>query len=63
MENTLGKDILIAIVSMDGKKIKSENISNNENTQIDISALSQGIYIANFYANDVLISSKRLLKN
>lgn len=63
LENSLGKNITVDIVSMDGKKIKSENISNNENAQIDISVLSQGIYIANFYANDVLISSKRLLKN
>ena len=63
LENSLGKNIIVDIVSMDGKKIKSENISNNENAQIDISVLSQGIYIANFYANDVLISSKRLLKN
>lgn len=63
MENTLGKDIAIEIVSLDGKNIKSENISNNENSQIDISALSQGIYLANFYANGVLISSKKLVKN
>ena len=63
MVNTLGKDVTIEIISMEGKKIKSVNISNNENAQIDISALSQGIYITNFYANNVLISSKKLVKN
>ena len=63
MENTLGKDVVVEIVSMDGKKIKSENISHNQNAQIDISTLSQGLYIANFYANDVLMSSKKLVKN
>lgn len=62
MENTLGKNIAMEIISMDGKKIKSENISNKVNKQIDISALNQGIYITNFYANDVLISSKKLIK-
>jgi len=63
MENTLGEDVLIEIVSLDGKKVKSEYISSNLNSKINISALSQGIYITNFYANNVLISSKKLLKN
>ncbi|WP_460218243.1 T9SS type A sorting domain-containing protein [Psychroserpens sp. MEBiC05023] len=62
MENTLGKDINIEIVSIDGKKIKSLGITNNENSQIDISALSTGIYLINFYSNNTLISSKRLIK-
>ena len=63
MKNTLGKDISIEIISMDGKIIKSENITHNQYTQIDLNALSQGIYIANFYADKVLISSKKLMKN
>ena len=62
-ENTLGKTVVVDIISMEGKQIKSVNVSNNERVQIDISALSQGIYITNFYANDVLITSKKLIKN
>jgi hypothetical protein len=48
---------------MDGKEVKTINLNNNQNTAIDISALSQGLYITNFYTNDVLIASKKLVKN
>lgn len=62
-ESTLNTPLKIDIVSMDGKKIQSYNLSNSETHQIDISNLSQGIYIANFYSGNTLIANKRLVKN
>ena len=45
------------------KLIKTTSVSNFQNKQIDISNLSEGIYITNFYANNVHIASKRFVKN
>lgn len=61
--NALNKEVLVEIVSLDGKKIKSVQLFNNQNTPIDISSLSNGLYITNFYTNGVLIASKKLIKN
>ncbi|QRM88057.1 T9SS type A sorting domain-containing protein [Lacinutrix sp. WUR7] len=63
LENTLANTVLVKIVSMDGKLVKTINLTNNQNTAIDISALSQGLYITNFYTNNVLIASKKIVKN
>ncbi|WP_452232516.1 M64 family metallopeptidase [Lacinutrix sp. MEBiC02595] len=63
LENTLANTVIVKIASMDGKEVKTINLTNNQNTPIDISALSQGLYITNFYANNVLIASKKLIKN
>ncbi|MBQ0788343.1 MAG: T9SS type A sorting domain-containing protein [Oceanihabitans sp.] len=63
LENTLANTVIVKIVSMDGKQVKTIHLNNNQNTSIDISALSQGLYITNFYANNVLIASKKLVKN
>ncbi|MGR7813461.1 M64 family metallopeptidase [Lacinutrix undariae] len=63
LENLLNKNITIKITSIDGKQVKTINLNNSQNTQIDISALSAGIYITNFYDNNVLIASKKLIKN
>ncbi len=59
--NTIS-DLKVKIMSIDGKKIKSTTLSNYENAQVDISNLSQGIYVTNFYSGNVLIASKRLVK-
>ncbi len=63
LENVLNKDVVVEIISLDGKKIKSAQLFNNQNTTIDISTLTEGLYITNFYTNDVLIASKKLIKN
>lgn len=63
IENTLNADLKVDFTGLDGKKIKTVNVSNYQPQQIDISYLSQGIYIANFYANNVLIASKKVVKN
>ncbi|MEW4925108.1 M64 family metallopeptidase [Algibacter sp. 2305UL17-15] len=56
-------NIKVSIVSLDGKNIKTLNISDYENNQLNISDLNQGIYVTNFYADNVLIASKKLVKN
>ncbi len=63
LENALNESVVVEIISLDGKKIKSAQLYNQQNTTIDISTLSEGIYITNFYTNDVLIASKKLIKN
>ncbi|GGG41885.1 T9SS type A sorting domain-containing protein [Bizionia arctica] len=62
-KNTLGSSLTIDIVSLDGKKIMTTNLSNNERSTIDISSFSAGIYLVNFYSNNVLIANKKLVKN
>ncbi|GAA3636786.1 M64 family metallopeptidase [Flavivirga jejuensis] len=52
----------VDITSLDGKKVKTVPISNYVTQQVDISNLSEGVYIANFYANNVLVASKKLVK-
>ena len=61
-ENSNNLNLKVDVVTMDGKKIKSLLVSNYETQQMDISNLSTGIYITNFYANNTLIASKRLVK-
>ncbi|WP_034043433.1 M64 family metallopeptidase [Wocania ichthyoenteri] len=56
-------NLKVDIISLDGKKIKSTKISNYENNEVDISHLSQGLYLANSYSNHILITSKRFVKN
>ena len=51
------------IISLDGKKVKSTKISSYENNEVDVSHLSQGIYLVNFYSNNTLLTSKRFVKN
>src|SRR5690606_33919353 len=63
IENTLNTDLKVDFTSLDGKKIKTVKLSNYQPQQIDISYLSQGVYIANFYANNMLLASKKVVKN
>ncbi|WP_178984386.1 T9SS type A sorting domain-containing protein [Winogradskyella helgolandensis] len=63
LENVLNDVITVDIVSLDGKRVKSATLNNNQNITLDISTLSNGLYITNFYANGVLIASKKLIKN
>ncbi|MBU2928778.1 T9SS type A sorting domain-containing protein [Winogradskyella psychrotolerans] len=63
LENVLNDVITVDIVSLDGKRVQSATLNNNQNTTLDISALGKGIYITNFYTNGVLIASKKLIKN
>lgn len=62
-ESNLDTDLTLEIISLDGKKVQSHVLSNYETKQIDISDLSHGIYLANFYTSNTLLTSKRLVKN
>src|SRR5690606_28204267 len=62
-ENTLNSDLKVDIISLDGKIVKTILISTYEPQDIDISYLSQGLYILNFYSNNMHIASKKLVKN
>lgn len=63
IESRNAVNLKVDIISLDGKKIKSTKISNYETNEVDISRFSQGIYIANFYSNNILLTSKRFVKN
>ena len=63
LESNSSSNLKIEIMSLDGKKVKSTSLSNYENTPIDISHLSEGVYVSNFYSGNILIASKRLVKN
>jgi hypothetical protein len=63
VESEKESNLRVEIIAVDGKKIKTIALSNFQTKTIDISNLTSGIYITNFYANQVLISSKKLVKN
>ncbi|GGZ79354.1 M64 family metallopeptidase [Algibacter mikhailovii] len=63
IESANYQKLSIKITSMDGKVVSSIPINSPTSTQIDISHLSTGIYVANFYSGTSLISSERLVKN
>lgn len=63
VESEKDTNLKVEIVSINGKKIKTISLSNFQTNSIDISDLNSGIYITNFYSNQVLISSKKLVKN
>lgn len=62
-ESDTVSDLNVEIMSIEGKTINTFKLSNYESLQLNISNLSQGVYITNFYSGNVLISSKRLVKN
>mgnify|MGYP000156227219 CR=1 FL=1 len=62
IESENDTNLKVDILSIDGKKIKSIPLSNYEIQQVDISFLSNGLYLANIYANGALVASKKLVK-
>lgn len=62
IESERETNLKIDIISLDGKKVKTMPMSNYVTQQVDISNLSKGIYMANFYSNNVLVASKKLVK-
>ena len=63
VESSASSNVKVDILSLDGKTIKSIRLSNLESKQIDISKLSPGVYLTNFYSGNILIASKKLVKN
>ncbi|WP_303318171.1 M64 family metallopeptidase [Flavivirga abyssicola] len=62
IESEKDAQLKVDIISLDGKKVKTVSLSNYTTQQVDISTLSEGVYMANFYANNVLVASKKLIK-
>ncbi|WNH08101.1 M64 family metallopeptidase [Thalassobellus suaedae] len=62
LESSSDAIMKVDIISLDGKIIKTISISNYQTHQVDISNLSQGIYLTNFYTNNTFIASKKLVK-
>lgn len=63
IESDNDSNLKVDIIAIDGKKIKTVVLSNFETHQVDISNLSKGLYLANFYSNNVLVASKKIVKN
>jgi hypothetical protein len=62
-ESDTDDTLKIDIIGLDGKRIKTITINNYQTNQVDISDFSQGIYLTNFYSKNILIASKKLVKN
>ncbi|GAA3565104.1 M64 family metallopeptidase [Snuella lapsa] len=62
LESQSNISLKVELMSLDGKKIKSLNLTTLSPLELDIQHLSQGTYIANFYADNIRIASKRLVK-
>ena len=63
VDRTLATDLVVDIISIDGKQVKTVKLLSANISQIDLSSLSVGIYVAKFYVKNVLIASKKLVKN
>ena len=61
-ESSSVENLSVEIITMDGRKLLSTSLSNYEIKSIDTSTFSSGIYLTNFYANQALIASKKLVK-
>lgn len=62
-ESNTDTDIKVEITSLDGKQLQSLLLSSYQTKEIDISDFSSGIYIANFFANNTLLTSRKIVKN
>ncbi|WP_452221891.1 M64 family metallopeptidase [Lacinutrix salivirga] len=62
-ESRINKTMTIELVTMEGKLIKRVEFNNTQSPQIDISALSDGVYLTNFYVDNTKIATKKLVKN
>ncbi|MDO7170772.1 M64 family metallopeptidase [Mariniflexile sp. AS56] len=62
-ESDTDTNLKIDIIGLDGKKIKTIFVANYQTNQVDISSLSSGMYVTNFYSGNALIASKKLVKN
>lgn len=62
-ESNTTTNLQVRITSVDGKQLKSLDLSNLEATEVDISTFSSGIYIANFYTGNTFLTSRKIIKN
>ncbi len=62
-ESNRDTTVKVNIMSLDGKQIQSLTLTPYQVKEIDISNFSSGIYVANFYANNTRLTSKKIIKN
>jgi hypothetical protein len=61
-KSSLRSSFSVEIFSLDGKKLMTAALSNNESASLDISSFKSGVYLVNFYSDKVLIAKKKLVK-
>ena len=61
-ESSKTSNLKVVILTVDGKKVKSVKLNNYENKQVRLNHLDTGIYIVNFYNNNTLLTTKKLVK-
>lgn len=54
--------ITVEIVTIEGRKIKSEILNNFIISTINLSDLPSGVYLTNFYSSNALLATKRLVR-
>ncbi|WP_203258065.1 T9SS type A sorting domain-containing protein [Hyunsoonleella ulvae] len=63
VESNIDTTLKVVITSLDGKQLESLTLTNYEPHDVDISDLSSGIYIAHFYSNNALLTSRKIIRN
>ena len=53
----------VVVTSIDGKRIQELEISKFENTTLNTSGYTSGVYIVNFYDGNVRLASRKFVKN
>lgn len=62
-ENSNSQTLKIDIIGVDGKWLKSLSVSNQSHQQMNLGNLKSGIYVARFYSDNVLLATKKIVKN
>ncbi|WP_053991714.1 M64 family metallopeptidase [Mangrovimonas sp. TPBH4] len=62
-KSELNQNLSVEISDLNGKQILSTQLNNGTSTTIDIGQFESGLYLANFYANNVLMATKKVIKN
>ncbi len=62
-ENSNNQTLNIDIIGVDGKAIQSLSVTNNGQQRLDLGNLKTGVYIARFYSENVLLATKKIVKN
>ncbi|NJX14796.1 M64 family metallopeptidase [Tamlana crocina] len=62
-ENSNSQTLKIDIIGMDGRAITSLSVENNGLQQLNLGKLKTGVYMARFYSDNVLLTTKKIVKN
>ncbi len=61
-ESSNTSSLKVEILSIDGKRIKSIKLNNYEAREVKLNRLDSGIYLVNFYDNNTLLTTKKIVK-